>query len=67
MNLVFADDTSSVIDRSKIPRERSKIRNELQEENYVEVKGFLLIDGRINKTKKIPNNEGTGKYYSTFK
>ena len=67
MNLVFADDTSSVIDRSKISRERSKIRNELQEENSVEVKGFLLIDGRINKTKKIPNTEGTGKYYSTFK
>ena len=38
MGLVSADDTSSVIDRSKIQRERSEMRNELQEETSTEVK-----------------------------
>ena len=67
MNLVSADDTSSVIDRSKIPRERLKMRNELPEENSVEVKGFYSSTGVKTKLKKITKDEGTGKYYSTFK
>ena len=65
MGLVSAHDTSSVIDRSKIRRERSKLRNELQEENSVEVKA-LFFDGRKDKTKTITKDEGTGKYYPTF-
>ena len=66
MNLVFADDISSVIDRSKIPREQSKIRNELPEENSAEGKGFCSSTGVKTNRKKIPKYEGTSKYYSTF-
>ena len=45
MNLVSADDISSVIDHSKIPSEQAKMRNELQEENSAEGKGFYSSTG----------------------
>ena len=59
MGFVSADDTSSAIDRMKIRRERLKMRNKFQKENYTEVKAFFF-DGRKHKTKKIIKDEGTG-------
>ena len=52
MGLVSADDSSSIIDRLKIQRKRSKTKRELPEENSVEVKA-LFFDRRKDKTKKI--------------
>ena len=65
MGFASADNSSSVIDHSKLRRKRSKMRNEFQKENYTKVKA-LFFDGRKDKTKKITKVVGTGKYYPSF-
>ena len=66
MGFVSADNIFSVIDRLKIRRERSKMRNEFQKENYTEVKAFFFDEPK-DKTKNITKDEGTGKYYPMVK
>lgn len=61
LNVIGAENSSSVIDRSKIRRERKKVRKELNSIGCEKILTALYFDGRKDKTLVMTTHENTSR------
>lgn len=61
VGIISSEDTSGVIDRSKLRRERTKVRSALQDSDCNKIVRGIYFDGRKDKT--LVSIQKDGKYY----